>query len=190
MVKRNDYRRFIDLQDEVLASLRSIREKYHNVPLMEEDKEKDEQRPAYFIILGYDSSKHSKHVFNGTKHELIDSYITGNLDGILEQLKFRDGAILINCNGKIERVGAWITNINPQKLLKHSGEDIYKKLGFAHDIGTRHVSALYSSDIMPETRVYTLSGSSGDIRVYKKGEIIESTIKEELKNNLEALVAA
>ena len=192
-----------NLHYKILVSLGNIRLKHYSVPLGEEDARNDEKRPGYLLVYGFDTNNrsHNSNVRNGTKHPLVGSQVPDDLKTLLEHdLLHVDGAVFIGKDNILYRVGAHLlNNVPPERVaeqleLQLSDED-WETFGFAHPVNTRHLNAIYGSFLMPETRFYTMSGKTGDIRVYADGRIIKSTIPEEKTsqmrpyNRLEALVA-
>ncbi len=187
------YKNLQELNNHIKKGLYTIREKYYNKPINKKLKDSDNIRPGYLIVTGFDKENniHLSNTINGTKHYLIDSALNGDLSELfMRQLAHIDGAIIIGKDYTLYRIGArLLNNIEPDQTAKALGREIsdneWETFGFAHEINTRHINALYASYLMPETIIFTMSGKTGDIRIYEKGRIIDSTIKTEINKNLD-----
>jgi len=179
----------------MMEALERFKFLFHSIPLQGMAAEVDTFRPGLLVVEGFDSANktHTSNVVNGTKHPLVGSSLENNPYEILKtflQLIHEDGAIIIGYKGKLERIGArLLNNVEPEDVALFFGREIsemeWETLGFAHPANTRHVNALYASFIMKGTTAYTLSAKTGEIRAYKDGKIIESSVPEELYfNNL------
>ena len=181
------------LHDGILTSLCDIQREFHFEHLSKKEQYRDDLRPSYLIVLGFDpakplynsTGKHISNTANGTHHSLIGCNIDGRELDILKGLAHEDGAILIGNKGTIQRIGSrLLNNIEPAEVifsLKLEMKDSeWASLGFAHRVDTRHINALYASYLMEGTVVYTLSAKTGIIRAYKDGRIIYSDQKLEV----------
>ena len=156
------------------------------------------------IILGY-KDEYNQHVGLGMNRDLFEEdpisiYNPTALERIYETTigQQDDGAILVDPWGIITNSGVYL-----EPRLKHlleelgmlNDRDYSQKYGFAEHVGTRHLNSIASSYRMPDATIFTLSASSGRIRIYEQGKIIYSPIPEEIvlpkKQKLqEELVAA
>ncbi|MEK6922968.1 MAG: hypothetical protein AABX08_04175 [Nanoarchaeota archaeon] len=184
------------LNKAILDYLHSIRKSCYSRPLAENEARNDELRPGYLIVTGFDSANplHTRNISNGSKHSLVGHQLNGDLRYLLEsKLTYKDGAILISEDGQLHRIGARLLNLkSPNAIARELGLQILdnesETFGFTSEVNTRHINALYASHLMPGTIVITMSGKTGDIRMYEKGRIIDSTVEGEPKKSLEAIV--
>ncbi len=189
-----------NLNYEVETALHALRAQFYTSPLPEEAKRYDEIRPGYFIITGFNPNdkSHYSNIVNGATHPLVGYQLNGDLyETLNENLKHVDGAVLIDYDNILYRIGSRLrNNVEPEDVASALGlevlDDESRTFGFAHPVNTRHINALYASFLMPGTTVFTMSGKTGDIRKYEKGRITSSTVPEEMpqeRSELERLVA-
>jgi hypothetical protein len=141
------------------------------------------KRPAFIVLLDL-PDEGLKNVHNGLAGETV-KYIgkpfKNVMTHLLEDVGNCDGAIVVDREGKVVRVGAQLINLDTKKILKDRRREVLcddnptKILGFGNDVGTRHTSALVASYQHKGAKVITLSEETGDLRVYEKGRIIAST---------------
>ncbi len=178
-----------DLNSKIIGILLRLKEEWYDREFSKEELLDDEKRPGYLIITKFNHQKksHTKNLVGGTKHPLVGSIIKDDLPHLLrDTLLYTDGAIIIGKDKVLHRIGARIlNNVHPstiaKRLQKEEEEDESRMLGFAQEVNTRHVNAIYASWIMKGTTVFTMSAKTGEIRMYKKGKIRYSTIPEEIQ---------
>ncbi len=66
-----------------------------------------------------------------------------------------------------------------EKLKLPEEEDLSSRFGFKVKVHTRHLSGISASYQLKDTTVYTISRKTNDLRIFEKGKIVYSTIKEE-----------
>lgn len=145
------------------------------------------KKPAYLVLLGMPEENlrdtHNGAVGIATKY-LGKSFVKV-MPQLLHDIGNCDGAVVVDQDGKVARVGAQLTNLDTKKLIrerkKEHGrmENPARLLGFCEEVGTRHTSAIVASYKHQGIQVVTLSEESGDIRVYENGRIIASTNKKD-----------
>jgi len=175
------------LNNLVKNALYGIHMGYYSAPLSIEAAQRDNERPGFLIISNYNPNNltHTENIVNGSKHELVNREFSldgGEFRKLLGKLIHQDGALLVGKErekGKVYRVGARLKNHNVPLKVPDDKEE-WEALGFSHEVGTRHINALYASTVMPGTSIWTLSGKTGTIRRYEEGRIVQSTLKPEI----------
>ena len=179
------YSTLAELNQGIWNALVNIREREYKV------SRNDDHGVAYLIITGYEPNKasHNDNIINGVRHHLIGHQLNGNIEETLEKgVGNQDGAILVDKEGIMHRIGARLKNNTTleevaKDLKKQIGKDEAETLGFDIEVGTRHINGVYATYLMPDTYGFTLSGKTGDVRIYHKGKIIKSTIQSEIAHN-------
>ena len=141
------------------------------------------KKPAYIILL--DFSENNLQYLHGGVTGIAEKYVgkrfTNVMTDLLNEMGNCDGAVVVNREGKVLRVGAQLTKLDTKKILNERKKEFGeldspgRLLGFANDVGTRHTSALVASYQHEGTKVITLSEETGDLRVYENGRIIASS---------------
>ena len=149
-----------------------------------------ERGAGSIIVLGY-RDEHEEYV-DGTMNKSpfrgnpVSIYDPCAIDLLYQttQGKEDDGAVLITPDGMIINTGT-LLEVTPKRLLGEldipNHRDIAEKYGFAENVGTRHLHSIAASYRMPDTTIFTLSGSTGHIRVYERMKIIYSPFPEEVQ---------
>lgn len=171
------------LAEKIWDALKDIREENQ---AQNKWQRQDDHGPAYLIIAGFDQyhPSHVSNIINGVRHPYVGHTINGDMNGLLRDLEYQDGAIIIDNDGTLVRVGARLKNNTTiddaaTALGREVGMDEAETLGFKHEVGTRHINALYATFVMNGAYGLTLSGKTGDLRMYKDGRIVRSTVPEE-----------
>lgn len=141
------------------------------------------KRPAFLVILDLpeEGLKHVHNGLTGIASKYIGKPFRDVMPQLLEDVGNCDGAIVVDREGKVVRVGAQLINLDTKKVLRKRRSEVLcddnpcRLLGFGSEVGTRHTSALVASYQHKNTKVITLSEESGDLRVYEKGRIVAST---------------
>ncbi|UZE93080.1 MAG: hypothetical protein IB617_02885 [Candidatus Nealsonbacteria bacterium] len=124
----------------------------------------------------------SQNIFKERGFNIFYNSILDIASKFLQVIQF-DGAILIDNKGMVTNSGMFIEGLRPtdvaEKLKLPEGEDFSSRFGFKIKVHTRHLSAISASYQFKDTTVYTISKKTGDLRIFEKGKIIYSTIKEE-----------
>jgi hypothetical protein len=143
--------------------------------------------PAYIVCLNFDpDSEHELHRFRGDTNHIFKNknFMSKDIKLGLNELGYKDGAILIKPNGTIYTVRTQLTNIDPKDIIKlendeNLDENDPKNYGFKETVNVRHFSAIGASFHLKNTILYTLSEETGNIRRYQNGKISFSTLQEE-----------
>src|SRR3989338_7188124 len=141
------------------------------------------KKPAYLVLLGVpeESLRDTHNGAIGIATKYLGKPFSKVMPQLLEDIGNCDGAVVVDQEGKVARVGAQLTNLDTKKLIRERKKEFGKMenpallLGFAGEIGTRHTSAIVASYKHQGIQVVTLSEESGDIRIYENGTIIAST---------------
>jgi DNA integrity scanning protein DisA with diadenylate cyclase activity len=145
-----------------------------------------EKEFGLFVIFGWEDSLHKDYadvpdmtqdIFD---HHEINIFDTTTLDKITSTINF-DGAILIDCDGKILHSGIVIEGLRPRKLAEalypnDGAVDLSMRLGFQKKVHTRHLSAIAASWELKGTTVFTISEETRDMHIFENGHIIFSTV--------------
>jgi DNA integrity scanning protein DisA with diadenylate cyclase activity len=148
--------------------------------------EKSEKEFGLFVIFGWEDELHrdyadvpdmTQDIFDS--HE-INIFDIDTLDRITSTINF-DGAILINCDGKILHSGIVIEGLRPRKMAEalypaDGFIDLSMRLGFKKKVHTRHLSAIAASWELKGTTVFTISEETRDMHIFENGHIIFSTV--------------
>lgn len=145
------------------------------------------KKPAYLILLGVsqESLKDTHNGAIGIATKYLGKPFAKVMPQLLKDIGNCDGAVVVDQEGKVVRVGAQLTNLDTKRILRERKKEYGKMenpallLGFCGEVGTRHTSALVASYKHQGIQVVTLSEESGDIRVYESGRIIASTNKKD-----------
>jgi len=142
------------------------------------------KKPAFVVVLNMpeEGLKNIHGGMTGLGEKYNGKSFKSVIKGLLTEMGNCDGAIVVDTKGKVMRVGAQLINLDTKKILSDRKKELLiqtnnvnRLLGFGDNVGTRHTSAIVSSQKHPETKVITLSEESGHLRVYEKGRIIAST---------------
>lgn len=137
-------------------------------------------------VLGYNPEQHEPHFnFEAGKDIFRDQNMY--LDHpealqALEQAMEIDGAILIDAEGKLMHSGRYmLSDMNNVYSSNKEALATYKHLQKTSDAGTRHIAAIALSAQQPDLLFYTLKSDYPELRVFKEGKIIRSTVPGETK---------
>lgn len=142
-------------------------------------------------ILGYDPKEHSSYVrlkvgkdlFQDQEVYLQDSKALDALEKAMEI----DGAILIGKDGKLMHSGRYIlSDLEKVYSMNEKALATYAQLQETSDAGTRHIAAIALSAQRPELLIYTLKSDYPQLRVFRGGSIVRSTVPGEVKPELQA----
>lgn len=153
-------------------------------------QDKYAHRTGLMVVLGY-APEHAENVL-----QLKEDRVKGmdvNVRDLAAYTVFAtmaehndDGAVLVGGSGEIVKSGVHLS-YNLRKYLAENKIIIRgtlgRSIGFVHDIGERHLSAIASSYFMPGTEIYILSHETNHLRGFRGGKIIMSPYEEELKGN-------
>lgn len=180
---------FVETEDRETTINRSI-------PLFYSWKGEYGHGPAYIVGLNFGAEEeHQTHIAGGEilfqGNDLFD--IDKEFQNYLLELGYKDGAILLGCDGELVYSRALLENISPVDVPPAyevaEGESYFRRFGFMEWVNKRHFSALGASYHLKGLIVYTLSEESGNIRRYQNGRITFSTnvAEQGLIDNLSSL---
>jgi hypothetical protein len=143
--------------------------------------------PAYIVCLNFDpDSDHEKHRFRGETDHVFNEklFMSKDIRMPLNELGYKDGAILVKPDGYIYTVRSQLTNIDPKEIVLELNDDSLDvndsvNYGFKEPVNVRHFSAIGASFHLKNTILYTLSEETGNIRRYEDGKISFSTLQDE-----------
>ena len=137
-------------------------------------------------VLGYNPERHEPYFnFEAGKDIFRDQNMY--LDHpealqALEQAMEIDGAVLIDAEGKMMHSGRYMLS-DMQNVYSSNKEALatYKRLQKTSDAGTRHIAAIALSAQQPDLLFYTLKSDYPELRVFKGGNIVRSSVPGEAK---------
>lgn len=136
-------------------------------------------------ILGYDAKEHASYVRIKVGKDLFqdqDVYLRDPeaLDALEKAMEI-DGAILIGRDGKLMHSGRYILS-DLEKVYSTNEKALatYEKLQETADAGTRHIAAIALSAQRPDLLIYTLKSDYPQLRAFKGGSIVRSTVPGEV----------
>ena len=187
---RDNYRPS-ELEDKLFSLLDQMR--LNELQRVEKAKEegKEGKETEYYIhglcaVLGYDPKEHAPYFDFAAGEDIFhaqDMYLknTDALQALEEAMKI-DGAILINPEGKLMHSGKYMLS-DMKKVYSTNKEALatYKYLQEASDAGTRHIAAIALSAQQPDLLFYTLKSDYPELRVFKGGQIVRSTVSGEVE---------
>lgn len=142
-------------------------------------------------VLGYDQKEHASYVRLKVGKDLFqdqDVYLQDSeaLDALEKAMEI-DGAILIGRDGKLMHSGRYILS-DLEKVYSTNEKALatYGKLQETADAGTRHIAAIALSAQRQDLLIYTLKSDYPQLRVFKGGSIVRSTVPGEVKPDLQA----
>lgn len=137
-------------------------------------------------VLGYDPNKHEDYFGMPVGADVLKGRdVNIHLNSpeapqVLEEAMQEDGAILIGPEGKILHSGRYI-NVKVGEIYAGSPEvtATYQRLKDTANAGTRHFSIIAASTELPGLLFYALKSDHPQIRVFKEGQVLYSTVPEE-----------
>jgi len=148
-----------------------------------------QKRPGIIFVLGF-VQKNPQHDFyvSDTNEELGNEVIGRNLFEDDDKLKenivklfYEDGAIILDPEATIKRVGAHLINLKDDDVAKFFGVPklTAKNMGFLRSVNTRHEAVIKSSYFLKDLSHYVLSEETGDVTRCINGRIMFSTNRDE-----------
>ncbi|MEK6809800.1 MAG: hypothetical protein AABY40_03940 [Nanoarchaeota archaeon] len=146
-------------------------------------------------VLGYNPEQHQpyfgfdagKDIFHGKDVYLQDQEALQ----VLEEAMEIDGAILIGPDGKLMHSGKYMLPDMKEAYSKNKEAlATYQYLQTVSDAGTRHIAAIALSSQQPDLLFYTLKSDHPELRVFKGGRIVRSSVAGEVENKTAAAYQA
>ena len=139
-------------------------------------------KAGFTFILGY-GPEHKPYVSNLKKDRVEGRRINVTDESAYDFLakmarEDDDGAVLISKEGYLVKTGMRLRP-DPEDVLDElkipNSRTLGERFGFAHDVGTRHTSAIAATHRMKDIEAYVLSQETGHIRVFSDVNIVFST---------------
>jgi len=135
-------------------------------------------------VLGYDPKHHAEYFTMPVGDDLFTkkNIYLDDLQALetLQQAMAIDGAILINSEGKIVHSGRFMQADLRIYSRHETALSTYRQLRETADAGTRHLAAIALSAQLPNLSFYTLKSDHPQLRVFRNGSIVSSTILDEV----------
>ncbi|MEW5805517.1 MAG: diadenylate cyclase [Patescibacteria group bacterium] len=124
----------------------------------------------------------SQNLFSEKQVSLIKLSFDKALE-IFSKLSYFDGAVLIGRKGNLVASGVYLENMQPkavaEKMKLKKTIDLSQAFGFAKKVHTRHLAGIACSYKLPKTTVFVVSEESKVLRIFEKGKIVFSSLRQE-----------
>lgn len=179
---------FSDLEEKLFSLLDQMR--------TNEIRQADKDGRGYHVhglcaVLGYNPEEHAsyfsfeagKDLFQNQEIYLQDPEALQALEKAMEI----DGAILIDKDGKLTHSGRYmLPDLRGVYSTNEKALATYKKIQKTSDAGTRHFNAVALSAERPDLLFYTLKSDYPELRIFRGGDIVRSTVPGEVKHRTPA----